>query len=62
MTIYKNIHTDGNQYEEPCVHCQINNLGYLTGHCSECNDTGWKPALIECHDKWWIRFLKWIIK
>ena len=63
-----NPYKDGNPYEEPCSDCPPDHtesgrpIPSNGLYCGSCLSTGWKPVLVACHDKLWIRILKWINK
>ena len=50
---------NGNKYEERCACTEYNDRWH---YCVDCHHTGWKPVLVSCNDKWWIRLLRRIVK
>jgi hypothetical protein len=50
-------------YEEKCPCCPPNdNNGFPTGYCSYCHDEGRIQVSLERDDRWWVNFLKWIVR
>jgi len=50
-------------YEEKCPHCPPDDAhGYPTGYCSHCHNEGQIQVGLERDDKWWVNFLKWIVR
>lgn len=50
-------------YEEKCPYCPPDDeCGYPTGECSYCHNEGRIQVGLERDDKWWVNFLKWIVR
>ena len=51
------------RYEEKCFYCPPDNeYGYPTDYCYKCHDEGRIGVGLECDDKWWVNFLKWLVR